>query len=270
MNDENRTNNCHEGATGGLSASAKNPSTGWQAARGTPSSGFASLARAGEIAALLLLLAAILAIFRFAPTEQTMGDVQRIVYVHVPSAWLGLAGFLVMSATGAMYLWRRQLHWDHWSQAAAELAWLFCSLALVTGSCWARAAWNTWWPWDPRLTTYFILWACCSGCLLLRGSIDNARQRARMSAVLAIVGTLDIPLVILATRWFRGMHPSAPRFDPAMRGVLLLSVLAFTGLFALLLARRQSQLHLESRLEALEDRLMENGDQSNYLGVAQQ
>ena len=89
-----------------------------------------------------------------------MGDAQRIVYVHVAVAWLGLLGFVHRwPARRADVSLRRDLAWDHWSQAAAELGWLCCGLTLVTGSLWAHAAWGTWWTWDPRLTTAFILWA---------------------------------------------------------------------------------------------------------------
>ena len=127
----------------------------------------------------LFLGAAILAVFVIAPTEQTMGDAQRIVYVHVAVAWSGLWAFLVAAGAGLGYLVRRNLAWDYWSQAAAEVAWLCCALTLITGSLWARAAWGTWWTWDPRLTTTFILWAVLSGYLLLRAGLEDPCRRAR-------------------------------------------------------------------------------------------
>ncbi|HUT12829.1 MAG TPA: cytochrome c biogenesis protein CcsA [Thermoguttaceae bacterium] len=202
-----------------------------------------------------LVTAAVLAICLFAPTEKTMGDAQRIVYIHVSVAWLGLLGFIVMAVCGVLYLLRRNLAWDQWSQAAAELGWLCCGLTLVTGSLWARAAWDTWWTWDPRLTTSFILWMLYCGYLLMRAGIDDAHQRARVGAVLAIVGMLDVPLVAVAARWFRGMHPAAPTMDPTMRAVLLSSVVGFTALFAVLLVRRRAQLRLEHMLDALQRRI---------------
>jgi len=202
-----------------------------------------------------LLTAAMLAICLFAPTERTMGHAQRIVYIHVSVAWLGLLGFIVMAVCGVLYLPRRNLAWDQWAQAAAELGWLCCGLTLVTGSLWARAAWDTWWTWDPRLTTSFILWMLYCGYLLMRAGIDDAGQRARVGAVLAIAGMLDVPLVAMAARWFRGMHPAAPEMDPAMRAVLLLSVASFTALFAVLLIRRRAQLRLEHMLDALQQRI---------------
>lgn len=197
------------------------------------------------------LAVAILALCLIAPTEETMGHVQRIVYVHVPVAWIGLLGLLVMAGSGIMYLARRQLAWDHWLQSAGELGWLCCGLTLVTGSLWARQAWGTWWEWDPRLTTFFILWVVYSGILMVRSGLEDPHQRARIGAVLAILGAVDIPLVVMATHWFRGMHPASPEMVPAMRMTLILSVVAFMAFFAMLAVRRRNQLQLESQIVEL-------------------
>jgi heme exporter protein C len=183
-----------------------------------------------------------------APTEASMGDAQRIVYIHVAVAWLGLLGYVVMAAAGAMYLVRRDLAWDHWALAAAELGWLSCGLTLLTGSLWAHAAWNTWWTWDPRLTASLILWTMYWGCLLVRGSLDAPHRRARLGAILAIVGAIDVPLVVMATRWFRGLHPASPAMEPSMRAVLLIHVAGFTALGAVLVVLRRGQLRLENLL----------------------
>ncbi len=202
-----------------------------------------------------LLAAAVLAIFLLAPTEQTMGLAQRIVYIHVAVAWLGLSGYLVMAGAGLMYLIRRDLAWDHWAQAAAELGWIGFGLTLVTGSLWAHAAWGTWWTWDPRLTTSFVLWAIFSGYLILRAGLDDPHRRARLGAVLAIIGAMDVPLIVVATRWFRGIHPTTPGMEPSMRVVLLLSVVGFSALFAVLLIRRRTQLQLEHTLDSLQRKI---------------
>jgi heme exporter protein C len=195
---------------------------------------------------------AITAIFFVAPTEKTMGVSQRIMYVHVPVAWLGLLGFVTAATSGGCYLARRDLRWDRWLQSAVELGWLCSTLTLMTGSLWARSAWNTWWTWEPRLTSAFILWAIYSGILIIRQSQEDAHRRARISAVLAVVGLLDIPMVVMATRWFRGMHPVSPQMEPAMRAVLLLSAVSMTAFFGMLLARRRAQLDLESAVAVLE------------------
>jgi heme exporter protein C len=199
-----------------------------------------------------LIAAAILGICLIAPTEKTMGEAQRILYVHVAVAWFGLMSFFIMAGAGMMYLLRRDLSWDHWAHAAAELGWLCTALTLVTGSLWARAAWNTWWTWDPRLTSTFVLWGVYSGYLITRQSFEDRHRRARLCAVLAIVGMLDIPLVFMATRWFRGIHPAPPEMEPPMRAIMLVSVLGFSAFLAMLLARRRTQLRLEELLADME------------------
>ena len=120
---------------------------------------------------------ALLGIGWYVATESTMGQVQRIVYIHVAVAWFGLWGLIATAACGLLYLLRRQPSWDHWAQAFAELGWLCASLTLVTGSIWARAAWGTWWTWEPRLTTAFILWCIYGGYLIARNGIDAPERR---------------------------------------------------------------------------------------------
>ena len=198
------------------------------------------------------VIGAIVAISLLAPTEATMGHAQRIVYVHVAVAWLGLAGILTAAVGGLLYLLRRDLAWDQRAQAAAEVGWVASSLTLVTGSLWAHQAWGNWWTWDPRLTTAFVLWTLYCGYLIVRNAVDDPHRRARVAAILAIVAAINVPLVVMATRWFRGMHPVAPEMEPAMRAVLLASIISFTVLFAALWARRCRQLHIESRVTILE------------------
>jgi heme exporter protein C len=199
----------------------------------------------------VLLTVAIVAMY-LAPTEQTMGDSQRVMYVHIAVAWLALLGFIAMAACGSAYLLSRNLSWDQWSQAACEVGWLCSTLTLVTGSLWAHAAWGTWWTWDPRLVTSFILWAFYSGNLILRSGLDDVHQRARLVAVAAIIGVADVPLVVMATRWFRGIHPVSPEMEPSMRYALLASVVGVTAIMTILVVRRRTQLQLESRVTQLQ------------------
>ena len=206
---------------------------------------------AGALVACLVF-ASVLMIFFVAPTEATMGDVQRIVYIHVAVAWCGLAGCLAMGCCGAMYLVHRRLEWDFWSQAAGEVGWLCETLTLITGSAWAHEAWGTWWTWEPRLTSSLVLWIVYAGIFLVRSSIEDPYRRARIVGVLAVVGMSDVPLVLMATRWFRGVHPVTPEMDPGMRWVLLASVISFTALFAYLTAQRRRQLELSERAAQLE------------------
>jgi heme exporter protein C len=197
------------------------------------------------------LAVAVLAIFVLAPTEETMGVVQRIVYIHVSVAWFGLVGFILASGVGLVYLVTRNIGWDHWAQAAAEIGWLCATLTLITGSLWAHEAWNTWWTWDPRLTTSLILWTIYAGIFSVRAGIDDRHRRARIGAILALIGLLDVPLVIMATRWFRGMHPVSPEMEPAMYLVLGVSVVAFTLFFMYLIVMRRNQLVLVRQIDEL-------------------
>jgi heme exporter protein C len=191
-------------------------------------------------------------IFFVAPTEATMGDVQRILYLHVSVAWCGLASSLAMGFCSAMYLARRHLEWDYWSQASAEVGWLCMTLTLITGSAWAHEAWGTWWTWDPRLTSSLMLWIIYAGIILLRVSIEDPHRRGRAGGVLALAAVCDVPLVIMATRWFRGVHPVAPQMNLQMRSVLLANVLCFTVLFAYLIIQRRRQLEYAERAAQLE------------------
>ena len=192
------------------------------------------------------------AIFVAAPREITMGDVQRIVYLHVAVAWCSLGGCIAMGLAAAAYLVRRNPAWDRWSQAAGELGWLCATLTLATGSLWAHEAWNTWWTWEPRLTASLVLWLMYAGYFLVRASLDDPERRARLSAVLAILALADVPLVIMATRWFRGIHPVTPEMDPPMRVVLLTSLVTFTALFVLLAVLRKEQLELAALVTSQE------------------
>ncbi len=210
-------------------------------------------ALAGVIACLLT--AAILLVFLYAPTEATMGDVQRILYLHVSVAWCGLMGSLAMGGCGVGYLVRRRLAWDHWAQAAAEVGWLCVTLTLVSGSCWARAAWGVWWTWEPRLTSSLVLWLIFAGIFLARAGVEDPHRRARVGAVLALLGVADLPLVVMATRWFRGVHPVAPQMDGQMRVALLAAAVAFTAFFAFCTIQRRRQLGLAERTAVLESQL---------------
>ncbi len=201
-----------------------------------------------------LLGASILMLFLYAPTEATMGHAQRTLYLHVSVAWCGLAGSLGMGLCGAAYLVRRRLTWDHRSQALAEVSWLCISLTLVTGSLWAHEAWGVWWTWEPRLTSALVLWLIYVAMFLVRAGIEEPQRRARVGAVLAILAVCDIPMVLLATRWFRGVHPVAPEMDGRMRLTLVVTAVSFTCFFAFCTWQRRRQLGLAERIAVLEAR----------------
>jgi heme exporter protein C len=203
----------------------------------------------GAGALVFLFLAGVMLLaFLYAPTEATMGHAQRILYLHVSVTWCGLVACVVMGACSAVYILRRTLVWDYWSQACTETACLCFTITLVSGSLWAHEAWGVWWTWEPRLTSALVLWLILAGICLVRASVEDLRSRARIGAALAVLALCDLPILIMATRWFRGVHPVAPRMDPHMRTVLLAALLGFAAFFALLVRQRQSQIGVAARV----------------------
>jgi heme exporter protein C len=200
-------------------------------------------------------------VFVYVPTERTMGIVQRIFYFHVPSAWVGFVAFLAAFIAGIAYLTRREWRWDAIGAASVEIGIVFSTIALVTGSLWARPTWNTWWTWDPRLTTTLILWIYYVSLLLLRQMVESEERRARFSAVLSIVGFVNVPIVFLAIRLWRTIHPvlftsEGFALEPSMLLTMLVSLLTFTLLYLCLLWLRVRQEYLHAEISALKDRLL--------------
>jgi heme exporter protein C len=202
------------------------------------------------------MLVAIYAVFVYVPTERVMGIVQRIFYFHVPSAWVAFLAFFVTFVASIGYLGKRSRRWDVLAASSAELGVVFAMLVLLTGPLWARPVWNTWWTWDPRLTTTLILWLIYAGYFMLRTAIDDPQRRARYSAVLGIVGFIDVPIVFMAIRWWRTIHPvlltsEGFELEPPMVATLLISLLAFTLLYAYLFVLRVRVEETKDRLESL-------------------
>jgi heme exporter protein C len=195
----------------------------------------------GIIAILNIAVGLYMALF-YAPTERTMGDVQRIFYFHVPSAWIGFLAFFVVFVASIMFLWKRERKWDALALSAAEIGVVFITLVLLTGPMWAKKAWGVFWVWDARLTTSLILWMIYIGYLMLRSTAENER-RARFAAVLAIVGFIDVPIIFVSVQIWRTMHPelligSEGGLAPQMTQTLMVCLLSFTWLFAYLLIQR--------------------------------
>ena len=179
----------------------------------------------------------------YAPTEKTMGAVQRIFYFHLPLAWNSFLAFLIVFIGSVIYLVKRSMKWDIVAGAAAEIGVLFSTLVLITGSIWARRAWNAWWVWEPRLTTMLVMWLIYLGYLMARGAIEGDERRARVSAVMGIVGFLNVPIVFMSIHWWRTMHPvliNKERMGLAvpMLVTLVVCLFAFTMLFYYLLQKR--------------------------------
>jgi len=173
-----------------------------------------------------------------APTEETMGDVQRIFYVHVPAATVAFTLFFVNFLASIYYLLKRSAKADALAATTAEVGVVFCSVVLITGPIWARYAWGTWWsPWDMRLNTTLMLWLLYVSYLMMRRS-STAGSTSVLAAALAVFSFLDVPIVYMANRWFRTHHPSpligTPNLDPRMQHVLFINMLAFLCFSALI------------------------------------
>jgi len=166
-----------------------------------------------------------------APTERTMGDVQRIFYYHVPSAWTAFLLFLINFVASIVYLIRRDQKSDILALVSAEVGVVFCTVVLITGPIWARPVWGIWWTWDLRLTLTLVLWLIYVSYLVLR-RFSTSSQTAKLAAVLAVFGALDVPLVYFSIWFFRTQHPSpvignGGSLDPRMAHVLLINWAAF-------------------------------------------
>jgi heme exporter protein C len=213
--------------------------------------------RAFPILAVLTAILLVYALYQalvVAPTERTMGDVQRIFYYHVPSAWTAFLLFFVDLVASVMYLIRRNPKTDALAVVTAEVGVVFCTVVLVTGPIWARPVWGIWWTWDVRLTSTLVLWLIYVSYLVLRRFSDSA-QTPVLAAVLAIFGALDVPLVYFSIWFFRTQHPQpviggGGSIDPRMWRVLLINWLAFSC-FAFLIC--WSRYRLESLRREVEE-----------------
>jgi heme exporter protein C len=190
-----------------------------------------------------------------------MGVIQRVFYFHVPSAWLAFLAFAVAAVAGLLFLTRRQDSWDRVEISSVELGVVFSTVALVTGSIWARPIWNTWWTWDPRLTTTLVMWIYYVASLLLRQMVDSPARAARFGAVLAVIGFINVPLVFLTIRLWRTIHPvlftsEGFALAPEMLLTLMVSLLAFTLLYFCLLTVRVRVESLQAQLAQLKDRYL--------------
>jgi heme exporter protein C len=183
--------------------------------------------------------------FGVAPREEIQGNVQRIMYLHVPSVLVAYLAFAVVFAASVVHLARRSDAADRLAQAAAECGVLFTAITIASGSIWGKPTWGTWWTWDARLTSVAILFVMYLGYLLLRGMIEDRERAARYAAVLGIVAALDIPLVHFSVYWWRTLHqppsiikPGPSTMAPVFVATLLVNLVGLTLLAAYLVARR--------------------------------
>ncbi|MCY1044786.1 cytochrome c biogenesis protein CcsA [Corallococcus sp. bb12-1] len=171
----------------------------------------------------------------WAPPDREMGDVQRIMYVHVPLQWMAMLAMFLNFVAAVTYLMRQSWKTDALAEAAAEVGLLFGALGMITGAIWGRPTWGVYWSWDPRLTSEAILLVAYTGYLVLRRFVEDPDKRAVWSAVVAIIGAVNLPIVWFSVRWWRSLHQtqSSPKtVDPQM--VLPLRVAAF-GMLGLMI-----------------------------------
>ena len=158
-------------------------------------------------AAAIMVIASLLVIFFYAPTETTMGNVQRIFYFHVGAAWVAALAFFVALLSGIAYLLNPSRTWDTIAAGSVEIGLVFTSMTIVSGSVWGRPAWNTWWIWSPRLTSITVLWLVYVAYFMLRGAVEDEEKRARFSAVYVIAGFVTVIITYLSIRLLRDIHP---------------------------------------------------------------
>jgi len=190
----------------------------------------------------ILFVIAVAMVFFYAPLERTMGQVQKVFYFHVATAWVGMLGFLVAAVVGILYLLKNDCKYDIAGIAAIEISLVFFFIAIIMGSIWARPVWNTWWTWDPRLTTATIVELIYAAYMMLRQGIEDPDRRARFGAVYSILGFLSVPLTFISIRLLRTIHPvvvgdsdpgaegSFSMTDP-MKATFFFSLFTFSVLF---------------------------------------
>jgi len=202
-----------------------------------------------DIATIAIFAVAAGMVFLYAPLEVSMGQVQKIFYFHTAAFWTGMLGFGCSMVAGIIYLRTHNHIWDVVELAGIEIALVFCLVGIIAGSIWAYPAWNTWWTWDPRLTTVTIMELAYFAYLMLRAGIDDPDRRARFGAVYSIVAFLSVPLTFFSIRLFNTIHPvvigssdpgAAGTFDMTSKMVttFMIALLAFTFVFIDLLWHR--------------------------------
>jgi heme exporter protein C len=191
------------------------------------------------------LVVGLAASFLYAPREAVQGNVQRIMYLHVPAVLTAYLAFALVFVGSVGYLLTRRPAWDRLALAAAEPGVLFTGITIASGSIWGKPTWGTWWTWDARLTSTAVLFLVYVGYLLLRGMVDEPDRRARAAAVVGILGAANIPIVHFSVKWWRALHQPSTILGPepspiatSIAATLLVNWLAFTLLFVYLLSAR--------------------------------
>ena len=206
----------------------------------------------------LWVAATMVAAFLWAPEVPVLGPTTRVLYFHIPSAWVTVLAMGWSMVCSALYLWKRDLKFDDHAAAAAELGLLFCIAATITGSLWAHAMWGAYWNWDPRETSIFFLLLIYAAYLAFRGSMDDPARRARLSAIYSCIAFVAVPfLMFVVPRIYFSLHPDPiinargkVDMDPRIRWGFFSMLLAFTVLFYWMLSLRVRLGRFERKREA--------------------
>ncbi len=204
------------------------------------------------ILALLAMLVGSYVGLAVVPADAAQGNVQRLMYVHVPAAWLAFLAFFVVFVMSVLYLIQRDERWDRVAASSAEIGVVFTVVTLLLGMMWGKPTWGVYWTWDPRLTTTAILLAIYVGYGALRSFAEDGEKRARWSAIVGVIGFANVPIVYMSVTWWRTLHqpPSSPRsVAPDILWTLMLNLAAFTLVYVYLMVRRIRLAKLEGELE---------------------
>ena len=206
----------------------------------------------------------------FSPDDEVQGKGVRILYIHVPTAWLAYLAFVVTAVASAAYVWKRtrSLTWDRIAGASAEVGVLFMGITLLTGSLWGRISWGTYWVWDSRVTTTTFLFITYVGYLAVRNLGGSHHQRAKRSAIIALLAVLEIPLVHFSVKWWRPLHQGESVSSGKLSGLMLFSffvgMIVFTMLYVWLVLHRQRVMFMQDTVDdsGLDDALMARRDEA--------
>ena len=207
----------------------------------------------GFIAFAALIAAQVFSILT-SPAEADMGHLQKIMYVHVPAAWMAFISFFVVLVFSVRYLWKKRENDDLLAASAAEVGATFTGLTLMLGMIWGRPAWGVWWVWDARLTSTLVLFLIFVGYLALRAFVDDAEQRARWSAAVGAIGAINVPIVYMSVKWWRTLHQpqsSPSTLDPAYTMGLRLNAIALLLVTIYFIRKRYEIARLERAVEHL-------------------
>lgn len=206
----------------------------------------------GGIASIATVVAAQVYSIATSPPDRDMGDLQKIMYVHVPAAWMTFIAFFVVAICSLKYLWKKNENDDLLAASAAEVGAVFNGTTLMLGSIWGRPTWGVWWTWDARLTSTLVLFLIFVGYLAMRSFVEDPVQRAKWSAAIGVIGALNVPIVYMSVKWWRTIHQmqsSPSTIDPAYTLGLRLNAFAFLFVLIFFIRKRYEIARLERGAE---------------------